>query len=131
MAQPAVQGDLIQGNCLPGSHQVPNPSSGSPQPSPSPLPFSGPLLAELVPKVTIGGKPVAVVGSSADNTPVHIGLHPSDPRQANPKLQVGKVVAGSSTVTFGGKPAATSMSQCQICGGTAKIVTTVTNVTID
>jgi uncharacterized Zn-binding protein involved in type VI secretion len=131
MAQPAVQGDLIQGNCLPGMHQIPNPSSGAPQPSPAPLPFSGPLLAALVPEVTIGGKAVAVVGSSADNTPPHIGLHASDPSQANPKLQVGKVVAGSATVTFGGKPAATSMSQCQICGGSAKIMTTVSNVTIE
>lgn len=129
MAQPAVQGDLIQGNCLPGAHQVPNPS-GSPTPSP-PLPFSGPLLTALVPEVTIGGKTVAVVGSSGDNTPPHIGLHASDPSQANPKLQVGKVLAGSATVTFGGKAAATSMSQCQICGGVARITTTVTNVTIE
>jgi uncharacterized Zn-binding protein involved in type VI secretion len=130
MAQPAVQGDVIQGSCQPGTHQMPNPSSGAPQPNPSPLPFVGRIESGLVASVTIGGRPVAVVGSSADNKPLHIGLHPSDRTQVNPKLQVGKVTSGSPTVTFGGKPAATSQSQCSICGGTATIRTTVTNVTV-
>jgi uncharacterized Zn-binding protein involved in type VI secretion len=129
MAQPAVQGDLIQGNCLPGTHQIPGPL-GVPIPSPAPLPFVGPLLSGLISTVTIGGRPVAVVGSSGDNTPPHIGLHATDPAQLMPKLQVGQVMSGSPTVTFGGKPAATSQSQCKICGGVAKITTTVTNVTV-
>lgn len=130
MAQPAVQGDIIQGNCLPGTHQIPSPA-GNPTPSPSPLPFNGPLQSGLVSSVTIGGKPVAVVGSSGDNTPPHIGLHASDPTQVNVKLQVGQVMSGSPTVTFGGKAAATSQSQCKICGGTATIKCTTTNVTVN
>jgi uncharacterized Zn-binding protein involved in type VI secretion len=129
MAQPAVQGDMIQGNCLPGTHQVPSPSGG-PMSNPAPLPFAGPLTEGLVSSVTIGGRAVAVVGSAGDNRPPHIGLHASDPAQVNVKLQVGKVTTGSATVTFGGKAAATSQSQCKICGGTATIMTTVTNVTV-
>jgi uncharacterized Zn-binding protein involved in type VI secretion len=130
MAQPGVQGDMVQGNCLPGTHQLIGPL-GSPMPSPAPLPFIAPLLSGLVSNVTIGGKPVAVVGSSGDNTPPHIGLHASDPAQVNPKLQVGQVMSGSPTVTFGGKPAATTQSQCKICGGVAKIIATTVDVTVD
>lgn len=130
MAQPAVQGDVIQGQCLPGTHQIPSPV-GNPIPSPSPLPFNGPLQSGLVSSVTIGGKAVAVVGSSGDNTPPHIGLHATDPTQVNVKLQVGQVMSGSPTVTFGGKAAATSQSQCKICGGTATIKCTTTNVTVN
>jgi uncharacterized Zn-binding protein involved in type VI secretion len=129
MAQPAVQGDIIQGNCLPGTHQIPGPL-GAPTPSPAPLPFVGPIQQELISSVTIGGKPVAVVGSKGDNTPPHIGLHASDPTQINVKMQVGEVLSGSPTVTFGGKAAATSSSQCKICGGTATIKCTTMNVTV-
>lgn len=129
MAIPAVKGDVVQGNCLPGTHQVPNPSGGS-MPNPAPLPFAGPLNAGLIDTVTIGGRPVAVEGSSGDNKPLHVGLFASDKAQVNTKLQVGKVQSGSVTVTFGGKAAATSQSMCKICGGAAKIMTTVTNVTV-
>ena len=66
MAQPLVMGDKIQGQC--SIHQIPNPS-GSPTPTPGPLPFSSPLLMSLEPTVMIGGKPVAVVGSTGVNTP--------------------------------------------------------------
>lgn len=129
MPQPAVQNDLIQGQCLPGTHQVPSPSGG-PMPNPAPLPFMAPLQSDLVSSVTIGGRPVAVVGSSGDNKPPHIGLHASDPTQIDRTRQVGIVTSGSATVTFGGKHAATSISQCSICGGVASIRTTVVNVTI-
>ena len=128
MASPAVQNDRIQGTCMAG-HQVPSPS-GAPMPAP-PLPFSGPLTDGLVSKVTIGGKPVAVVGSSGMNKPLHPGLHASDPFQIATNLQVGQVLSGALTVTFGGKPAATTMSQCKICGGTSKILSTVVNVTVE
>ena len=76
MAQPLVMGDKIQGQC--SIHQIPNPASGAPQPAP-PMPFSAPLLMDLEPTVTIGGKAVAVMGSNGLNTPPHVGLHPSDP----------------------------------------------------
>src|SRR5262245_25629303 len=128
MAQPLVQGDKIQGQCA--THQVPNPASGAPQPSPSPLPFSAPLLMQLEMTVTIGGKPVAVVGSNGLNTPPHVGLHPSDPAFA-PPLQKGTVMSGSPTVTAGGKPIATTSSQVTMCMQIpGQPISTVTDVTV-
>jgi len=128
MAQPLVQGDKIQGQC-PG-HQVPNPSSGAPQPSPAPLPFSAPLTDGLSSSVTIGGKAVAVMGSSGMNTPVHVGLHPSDP-YATGMPQKGTVVSGSPTVTAGGQAVATSSSTVQMCAAVpGSPVATVTDVTV-
>lgn len=133
MAVPAVQGDLIQGTppkgCLPGTHQIPGPL-GAPIPNPAPLPFMGQLNQGLVSSVTIGGKPVAVVGSKGDASPPHIGLHASDPFQVNPKLQVGEVLSGSPTVFFGGKPAATSVSVVKTCGGTADLRCLTPDVTV-
>jgi uncharacterized Zn-binding protein involved in type VI secretion len=120
-------GDKIQGQCA--IHQIPNPATGAPQPAP-PMPFSAPLTLGLEATVTIGGKPVAVVGSSGYNTPPHVGLHPSDPSMV-PTMQEGKVLTGSPTVTAGGKAIATTSSQAAMCAqmpGTA--VSTVTDVTV-
>lgn len=128
MAQPLVMGDKIQGQCA--THQIPNPASGAPQPSPAPMPFSAPLLSGLEPTVTIGGKAVAVVGSSGYNTPPHVGLHATDPYVV-PTMQEGRVLSGSPTVTAGGKPIATSSSQVSMCfqvPGTP--VATVSDVTV-
>ncbi|HLL64137.1 MAG TPA: PAAR domain-containing protein [Micromonosporaceae bacterium] len=111
MGAPAVvSGDQVTGNCP--THMVPNPS-GSPTPA-GPLPFSAPLLTGLVPTVLIGGKPAAVQGSGGINTPPHVGLHPSDPFLA-PPAQRGQVLAGSTTVYFGGRPAAYSGCQVGTC----------------
>jgi uncharacterized Zn-binding protein involved in type VI secretion len=88
------------------------------------------LNAGFVKTVTIGGKPVAVVGSKGDATVPHPGLHASDPAQINPKLQVGEVMTGSPTVTFGGEAAATSDSTVKTCGGTAKIQCLTVGVTV-
>jgi uncharacterized Zn-binding protein involved in type VI secretion len=109
----AVMGDKITGTCA--IHQIPNPASGVPQPSP-PLPFSAPLLTGLSTSVLIGGKPAAVAGSSGFNTPPHVGLHASDPFVV-PTLQEGRVVVGSATVLFDGKPAAKTGSTVLICAG--------------
>jgi hypothetical protein len=130
MAEPAVQGDRIEGECEAGVHMVPNPSSGSPQPSPNPFQFVGPIEKGLEASVTIGGRAAAVVGSTGDNVMLHPGLHPTESVQVNVALQVGEVVDGEPTVTFGGKAAATSTSSCRICGGRASITTTISNVTI-
>jgi uncharacterized Zn-binding protein involved in type VI secretion len=128
MAQPLVMGDKIQGQCA--VHQVPNPATGAPQPSPSPLPFSAPLTDGLCSSVTIGGKQVAVVGSSGLNTPPHVGLHPSDPFLV-PTTQKGMVMSGSMTVTAGGKPVATSSSQVSMCAQVpGQPVATVGDVTV-
>ena len=128
MAQPLVMGDKIQGQCA--IHQIPNPASGAPQPSPAPLPFSAPLLSGLEPTVTIGGKAVAVVGSSGYNTPPHVGLHASDPFMVS-TTQQGLVLSGSPTVTAGGKPIATSSSQVAMCAQVpGQPLATVTDVTV-
>jgi uncharacterized Zn-binding protein involved in type VI secretion len=128
MAQPMVQADRIQGQCA--IHQVPSPS-GAPMPSPAPLPFSAPLLTGLDPTVTIGGKPVGVVGSSGYNTPPHVGLHGTDPFVV-PTLQQGIVTSGSMTVMVGGKPMATTTSVVTMCmqvPGSA--MSTVTDVSVE
>jgi uncharacterized Zn-binding protein involved in type VI secretion len=127
MAQPLVMGDKIQGQCA--IHQVPSPA-GPPMPSPAPMPFSAPLLSGLESTVTIGGKPVAVMGSSGYNVPPHVGLHPADPYML-PTMQEGKVLAGSPTVTAGGKAMATSSSQVSMCAQVpGQPVATVSDVTV-
>ena len=128
MAQPLVMGDKIQGQCA--IHQVPNPASGAPQPSPAPMPFSAPLLIGLEPTVTIGGKPVAVIGSQGMNTPPHVGLHATDPFML-PATQQGTVLTGSPTVMVGGKPIATTSSQVAMCGQVpGQPISTVADVTV-
>jgi uncharacterized Zn-binding protein involved in type VI secretion len=112
MGAPAVvAGDRITGVCA--VHVVPSPS-GAPMPSPAPLPFSAPLTTGLANTVLIGGKPAAVQGSSGVNTPPHVGLHPSDPFLA-PPTQQGRVVTGSSTVRFDGRPAAYAGCPVTVC----------------
>jgi uncharacterized Zn-binding protein involved in type VI secretion len=135
MAQPAVQGDMVVGNpaegtgCLPGSHQMVGPF-GAPTPNPAPLPFAGMLNKDVITTVTIGGRPVAVVGSKGDTTAPHPGLHASDPAQMLPMRQVGEVMTGSPTVFFGGQAAATSNSMVKTCGGIAKLKCMTMNVTV-
>ncbi len=127
MAAPLVQNDRIQAQCA--IHMIPNPATGAPQPAP-PMPFSAPLLTALSTTVTIGGKPVAVVGSGGMNTPPHVGLHPSDPFMAPPS-QTTTITSGATNVMVEGKPMATQQSMatcCGIPGGTP--VPTVTNVTV-
>lgn len=110
MGAPAVvMGDKIMGMCA--GHQIPTPT-GAPTPGP-PMPLQVPLLQGLATTVTIGGKPAAVQGSNGYNTPPHVGLHPSDPKLV-PTTQDGRVVTGSSTVTFDGKAAA--WTGCPVMG---------------
>jgi uncharacterized Zn-binding protein involved in type VI secretion len=128
MGSPAiVMGDRITGMCA--IHQVPNPASGAPQPSPAPLPFSAPILRNTAPTVLIGAKPAAVAGSSGLNTPPHIGLHVSDPF-AVPVMEEGRVVSGSATVLFEGKPAATATSSATCCVDPGSLVPSVHDVLI-
>jgi uncharacterized Zn-binding protein involved in type VI secretion len=114
MGTPAVvSGDKITGMCA--THLVPGPS-GAPMPSPAPLPFSAPLTTGLAATVLIAGKPAATQGASGVNTPAHAGLHPSDPF-LGPPTQQGRVVAGSGTVFFAGRPAAFTGCQVTSCSG--------------
>jgi uncharacterized Zn-binding protein involved in type VI secretion len=98
-------------------------------PSPAPLPFSAPLASGLATTVKIGGKFAAVQGSSGVNTPGHPGLHASDPFIV-PTSQQGKVVTGSSTVTFDGKPAAYSGCQVTSCAAPGQLTGSATKVTV-
>jgi uncharacterized Zn-binding protein involved in type VI secretion len=127
MGQPAVvANDRITGSCA--THQVPSPS-GSPMPSPGPLPFSAPLATGLASTVKINGKFAAVQGSSGVNTPAHPGLHASDP-YFTPTTQQGKVVKGSGTVTFDGKPAAYTGCQVTSCAAPAQLAGSASMVTV-
>jgi uncharacterized Zn-binding protein involved in type VI secretion len=113
MGQPAaVTGDQITGSCP--LHLIPNPTSGIPQPAP-PLPFVAPMTIGTCPTVLIGNLPAAVVGSQGMNTPPHIGLHPSDPFMI-PLAELGIVTSGSTSVLFGGVPAARSGDPATCCG---------------
>ncbi len=127
MGTPAVvMNDEIQGIC--STHLIPNPATGAPQPSP-PLPFSAPLTLGLCNTVLIGGQPAAVVGATGYNTPPHVGLHPADPFMV-PVTEIGTVASGSTTVLFGGQPAATASSSCTCCAAPGQITPTVTSVLI-
>jgi uncharacterized Zn-binding protein involved in type VI secretion len=118
MPAPAVvQGDMITGTCP--VHQIPGPPVGNPVPTP--LPFSAPVTQMTAMTVLIGGRPAAVVGSQGMCTPPHVGLHVSDPFLV-PLMQVGRIVSGSATVFFEGKPAASSQSQTTLCAGTPGVV---------
>lgn len=124
MGVPAVvMGDRIVGMCP--IHMIPGP--GGPQPSP-PLPFSAPLTMSLAPTVLIGGKPAAVQGSFGFNTPPHAGI--VDPPYAGPPAQQGKVVVGSTTVLFEGKPAAKTGSTVTCCVTPGQLVGSAATVLI-
>ena len=108
----AVLGDKIQATC--SIHLIPNPTTGAPQPGP-PFPFSSPVTNGCCSTVLIGGTPAVVLGAQGMCTPSHVGLHPSDPFMA-PPTQMGVVMKGSSSVLFGGQPAARSGDSCTACG---------------
>jgi uncharacterized Zn-binding protein involved in type VI secretion len=120
-----VLGDTINGMCP--LHQIPGPV-GNPQPGP-PMPFSAPLTMGLCTTVFVGGKPAAVMGASGYNTPPHVGLHPADPFMV-PPMQVGRVVSGSPTVFFEGKPAANATASVTCCATPGSLVPTVANVMV-
>jgi uncharacterized Zn-binding protein involved in type VI secretion len=126
MGTPAViKGDRITGTCT--SHLVPGPSGAQPA---GPLPFSAPLTTGLAATVVIGGKPAAVQGSNGTNKPPHTGLHPSDPARPTAQ-QTGRVVAGSTTVFFDGRPAAfTGCTVTRCLGAPGQVAGTATTVLV-
>jgi uncharacterized Zn-binding protein involved in type VI secretion len=102
----AKQGDRVTAT---DTHliQPPGPSS----PVPVPHPFNGTLDGSLSPDVNIQGRPAAVVGSTATNTP-HI---PSGGTFVNPPLNRAQVTVGRATVFINGKPAARAGDQAMTC----------------
>ncbi|MCW2504692.1 MAG: hypothetical protein JWO79_2976 [Actinomycetia bacterium] len=113
MPPAAVLNDKIQAQCA--IHLIPNPATGAPQPSPAPMPFSAPVTMGVCTSVLIGNKAAVVVGSQGMCTPPHVGLHPSDPYMV-PATELGAVTQGSTSVLFGGQPAARSGDPCTACG---------------
>jgi len=108
MGQPAAkQGDKITAN---DSHNVQAPNGAV---STIVDPFSGPLSTGLSNDVKIMGKPAAVVGSGASNSPSHIAKPPLK-FVVEPANQ-GKITNGSSTVKINGKPAARDGDQALTC----------------
>jgi len=104
MGQPAAkQGDRIVGTDV---HivMVPAPSA-PPVPTPLPHPFVGMINGGLSSDVKIMGKPAAVLGSTATNTPSHVPTAPGTTFQ-KPPANKATIQRGSATVKINGKPAA-------------------------
>ncbi|RAO78254.1 PAAR domain-containing protein [Dyella jiangningensis] len=93
-------------------HIVLVPSPGGPVPTPQPFPFHGKITTGVSINVRINGRPAAMVGSMAQNTPPHVP-HPGA-FQVPPTNQ-GRVVAGSATVRINGRGAARADDYCETC----------------
>jgi len=116
MGQPAAkQGDRVVGTDI---HIVVIPTPGGPVPTPLPHPFMGQLDGSLSSDVQIEGKPAAVQGSTATNSPAHIPQ--GGPFQAPPKNR-GEVLLGSVTVMINGKPAARDGDMALTCNDPADL----------
>ena len=81
-------------------------------PTPVPLPFTGILDNRLSPDVNIMGRPAAVQGSTATNSPIHI---PTGGPFQTPPHNRGEILFGSPTVFINGKPAARSTDTAKTC----------------
>lgn len=101
MGQPAAtMGDKIVAVDI---HIILIPSPGGPVPTPLPHPFSGTIDTGCAMNVMVGGKPLAVIGAGATNTPPHI---PQGGSFSVPPTNRATIMTGSATVMVGGKPAA-------------------------
>jgi uncharacterized Zn-binding protein involved in type VI secretion len=109
MGPPAAkQGDQITAT---DTHLVVTPDSTVPKPMT--FPFAGPLSGGLSNDVKIMGKPAAVKGSTADNTPPHQLQPPAS--FATPPSNKGTIKSGSQTVTINGKSAARHGDPAETC----------------
>jgi uncharacterized Zn-binding protein involved in type VI secretion len=118
MGQPAAkQGDQISALDI---HIVMVPSPTGPVPTPMPHPFLGIINSNLSTDVNIMGKPAAVVGSIADNTPQHLPTPPGTSFQ-KPPTNKGTIKIGSPTVKINGKMAARNGDMAETCNDPADI----------
>jgi uncharacterized Zn-binding protein involved in type VI secretion len=85
---------------------------GPPVPTPLPHPFVGTIVQGCSTNVLICGKPAAIVGCGAVNTPPHIPQ--GGPFQKPPSNQ-GKVLLGSPTVQINGKGAVRMNAPAMTC----------------
>ena len=114
MGQPAAkQGDQVMATDI---HIIMIPSPGGPIPTPLPHPFMGKLDGALSQDVNIEGKPAAVQGSTATNTPAHV---PQGGPFQKPPADKATVQLGSSTVLINGKSAARSGDTAMTCNDPA------------
>ncbi len=81
-------------------------------------PFMGQLDGALSSDVKIEGKPAAVVGSTASNTPSHI---PQGGSFQKPPTNKGTVMLGSATVKINGKAAARAGDTVLTCNDPADL----------
>jgi uncharacterized Zn-binding protein involved in type VI secretion len=117
MGRPAAkQGDKVNAT---DTHIVMIPSPGGPVPTPLPHTFAGKLDGKLVDSVLIEGKPAAVEGSTATNTPSHVPQ--GGPSFQSPPSDKGTILKGSGTVMIGGKPAARSGDPATTCNDPADL----------
>ena len=116
MGQPAAkQGDHVMAT---DTHIIMIPSPGGPVPTPLPHPFAGMLDGALSSDVNIEGKPAAVQGSTATNTPSHI---PQGGPFQKPPSNKATVMLGSATVFINGKPAARNGDKATTCNDPADL----------
>ena len=116
MPQPAAkQGDRIIAT---DTHIIMIPSPGGPVPTPLPHPFTGIIDDALSSDVNIEGKPAAVQGSTATNTPAHI---PQGGPFQKPPANRATIQMGSATVLINGKPAARSGDTALTCNDPADL----------
>ena len=114
MGQPAAkQGDKVMAT---DTHIIMIPSPGGPVPTPLPHPFVGMLDGSLSSNVNIEGKPAAVQGSQATNTPSHV---PQGGPFQKPPTNKATIQLGSSTVFINGKPAARNGDKAMTCNDPA------------
>ena len=116
MGQPAAkQGDRVVATDV---HIEMVPTPGGPVPTPLPNPYTGTIDGSLSTDVNVEGKPAAVMGSTATNTPSHIPK--SGPFQKPPSNRA-TILFGSTTVFINGKPAARNGDTATTCNDPADL----------
>jgi uncharacterized Zn-binding protein involved in type VI secretion len=109
----AKQGDRVMATDI---HIIMIPTPGGPVPTPLPHPFTGMLDGSLSTDVNIEGKPAALQGSTATNTPSHV---PQGGPFQKPPANRATVQLGSTTVLINGKPAARNGDPALTCNDPA------------
>lgn len=116
MGQPAAkQGDRVVAT---DTHIIMIPSPSGTVPTPLPHPFAGMLDGALSSDVNIEGKPAAVQGSTATNTPSHV---PQGGSFQKPPSNKATVMLGSATVLINNKPAARNGDKATTCNDPADL----------
>lgn len=116
MGQPAAKmGDRVVGTDI---HIVVMPPPAAP--APLPHPFAGVIQGGVSTDVMIMGKPAAVVGSTATNTPPHLPMAPGTGFQRAPGNRA-TIRQGSATVKINGKPAARTGDPADTCNDPADL----------